>query len=79
MQSKEVETVIKKIGGRLLKNIQVFDVYEGEKVSKEEKSIAYALTFNGENRTLEEKEVTEIFYKIIDGVTAKCNVQLRDE
>ncbi len=79
MPSKQIEMVIGKIGGRLLMDIQVFDIYEGDKIGKDEKSIAYALTFNGQNRTLEEKEVTEIFYKIIDGVKEKCNVKLRDK
>lgn len=77
--SKEIEKAIQKAGGRLLKQIEVFDVYEGEKVGKEEKSIAYALTFNSPDRTLEEKEVTEVFHHIIEKVTKSCKVKLRDE
>lgn len=79
MTSSTIENAIRKVGGKLLVNLEVFDVYSGEKVGKEEKSIAYALTFNGQDRTLEEKEVTEIFHTIIDYVTNKCNVKLRDE
>ena len=79
MKSEEIEKCIQKIGGRLLTNVEVFDVYEGEKVEEGKKSIAYALTFNNPNKTLEEKEVTEIFHKIIDGVIEKYKVQLRDE
>ena len=46
IQSKEIEMVIKKAGGKLLTNIEVFDVYTGENVGENEKSIAYSLTFN---------------------------------
>ena len=39
--SVEVEKVIKKAGGKLLTNIEVFDVYTGENIGKDEKSVAY--------------------------------------
>lgn len=71
--------VIKKTGGRLLTEVTVFDVYRGENVANDEKSIAYALTFQDQNRTLEDKEVTEIFHKIIENVEKKCNAKLRDK
>ena len=77
--SKEIEDVIKKSGGRLLKNIDVFDVYTGENVGKDEKSIAYALTFQDENRTLTEEEVTLVFEKIIKSVEEKMDAKLRNK
>ena len=55
MPSSEVETVIKKAGGRLLSDIKVFDVYE--KLDNDKKSIAYNLTFMDSNRTLTDEEV----------------------
>ena len=48
--SVEVEKVIKKAGGKLLTNIEVFDVYTGENIGKDEKSVAYSLTFNDSKR-----------------------------
>jgi len=75
--SKEIETVIKKAGGSLLTNIEVFDVYTGENVGENEKSIAYSLTFNDSKKTLTEEEITPIFEKIIDTVENKCGVKLR--
>lgn len=76
-ESKDVEMVIKKSGGSLLTNIDVFDVYTGENVGENEKSIAYSLTFNDAKKTLTEEEVAEIFNKIISTVTSKCNAKLR--
>lgn len=74
----EVENVIKKSGGRLLTNIDVFDVYTGENVSDNEKSIAYSLTFSDQTRTLSDEEVMEVFNKIINDVETKLNCKLRN-
>ena len=76
--SKEIETVIKKAGGNLLTDIEVFDVYTGENIGENEKSIAYSLTFNNSKKTLTEEEITPIFEKIISTVESKCNVKLRN-
>ena len=77
--SREVEEAIRKAGGKMLKAIEVFDVYTGENVAEDEKSIAYTLTFNNPEKTLSDEEVTEVFNKIIDKVTKECNVTLRSE
>ena len=77
--SGELMNQIKRSGGRLLTDIQVFDVYTGENVEAFEKSIAYSLTFSDPTRTLQEEEVTVIFNKIISEVESKCNAKLRDK
>jgi len=77
--SGEVLDVIKRAGGRLLTNIKVFDVYTGENISSDKKSIAYSLTFMDLNRTLEEKEVMELFNRIIEKVTSEFKCELRDK
>lgn len=77
MPSSEVETVIKKAGGRLLSDIKVFDVYE--KLDNDKKSIAYNLTFMDSNRTLTDEEVMNVFDNIIKKVTTTLDVELRDK
>ena len=78
MYSIDIEKVIKKTGGKLLTNIEVFDVYVGENVGSNEKSIAYTLTFQDPSKTLTDEEVMELFNKIIKEVETKCNAKLRD-
>jgi phenylalanyl-tRNA synthetase beta chain len=78
VESKEIETVIKKSSGSNLIQIEVFDVYTGENVGKNEKSIAYSLTFNDSKKTLTEEEVMISFNKIIENVEKKCNAKLRN-
>ena len=77
--SKEIETEIKRAGGRLLTNIDVFDVYTGENVKDNEKSIAYNLTFSSTEKTLTDEEVMEVFNNIINKVETKLNAKLRSE
>ena len=76
--NKEIMDVINKAGGRLLTNIEVFDLYVGEKVLENEKSLAYTLTFNDPTKTLTDEEVMTVFNKIITEVESKCNAKLRD-
>ena len=78
VSSNEISEVIKKSAGRLLTNIEVFDVYTKEKVESDEKSIAYALTFNDPTKTLTEEEVNTLFEKIIKDVESKLNAKLRN-
>lgn len=75
--SSDIEKVIKKAGGKLLTNIEVFDIYTGENIGKDEKSIAYSLTFNDNKKTLTEEEVTSVFEKIILSVEKLQSVKLR--
>ena len=75
MSSSEVEAVIKKAGGRLLSEVNVFDVYE--KLDNDKKSIAYNLTFMDSNRTLTDEEVMNVFDNIIKKVTTTLDVELR--
>ena len=77
--SKDIEVTIKKAGGRLLRSICVFDVYEGEHVKEGMKSIAYNLLFMADDRTLTEQEVMETFNHIIDKVVSVHSAELRDK
>lgn len=77
--AQELMNQIKKSGGRLLTNIDVFDVYTGENVGENEKSIAFSLTFNDPTKTLNDEEVTTVFNKIINEVETKMNAKLRDK
>lgn len=77
--SGDIVETIKKAGGKLLTNIDVFDVYTGENVGEDEKSIAYSLTFSDPTRTLSDEEVMQIFNKIIEEVISKHKAILRDK
>ena len=71
VEAVEVLNLIKKSGGRLLTNIKIFDVYEGENIGDNEKSIAYSLEFSDNTKTLTDDEVSVLFEKIIKDVENK--------
>ncbi len=77
--SDEIRSVIKKAGGKLLSKIEIFDVYEGENISSDEKSVAFALTFQDQTRTLSDDEVMTIFNQIIEVVEKKLSARVRDK
>lgn len=75
----EVMTTIKKAGGRLLDSVTVFDVYTGENVADDKKSIAFTVNFMDSSRTLTEEEVMTVFNNIIDKVVSVHGAELRDK
>ncbi len=75
IKAEEVIAVIKKSGGKLLTNTTVFDLYD--KISDNEKSLAFSLTFSDPNRTLTDEEVTDVFNRIINDVENKLKAELR--
>ena len=79
VDSFEIVSEIKKSGGKLLTDIKVFDIYKGDKLDSNKKSIAYNLTFEDNTRTLTEDEVMIVFNNIIRNVETKLNAVLRDK
>lgn len=65
MNSKDIEALIKKKAGKLLLDIKVFDVYEGNNIAEDKRSIAYSLTFGTSDRTLNDDEINSILEAII--------------
>ena len=72
----EIEAVIKHAGGRLLSDIDIFDIYRD--IEEGKKSMAYSLTFKDDTRTLSDDEVMEVFNNIIKEVEEKLNAKLRN-
>ena len=75
---EEIMAEIKKVGQEILTNISIFDVYTGPNVLESEKSVAFKLTFQSNNRTLQEDEVMAIFNEIMTTVKTKFNCKIRD-
>ena len=75
---EEIMAEIKKVGQEILTNISIFDVYTGPNVLESEKSVAFKLTFQSNNRTLQEDEVMAIFNEIMTTVKTKFNCKVRD-
>ena len=72
----EVEEIIRIRGGKLLESCELFDIYEGEQLTRGYKSLAYKIVFRASDRTLTDDEVNKCMDKIMNGLGEK-NVVLR--
>lgn len=73
----ELESMIKAAGGALLKEIYVFDLYEGERMEAGKKSIAFSLKYFDPERTLTDEEVVKAHDKVLEAVKEKAGAVLR--
>lgn len=82
MPVSQVVNVINKHGKldkeMIVKSVEVFDVYQGEHVADNEKSIALRILFQSDKKTLNEEEINTLFNGIIDAIQKECNATLRN-
>ncbi len=74
----DIEKVIKGAGGKLLRDIKLFDVYRGPQVGEDKKSVAFALTYRHDEKTLTDDDVNKVHGKILKALKEKLDVTLRD-
>ena len=72
----KVEKMLRQRGGKLLESAELFDVYEGAQVGAGKKSVAYKIVLRAKDRTLEEKDVTGVMNKILNGLQ-QMGIELR--
>jgi phenylalanyl-tRNA synthetase beta chain len=68
---------IRTAGGDLLSGLRLFDVYRGESIPAGKKSLAYALSYQAQDRTLTDKEVDKAHKKIEDRLKHVLEAQIR--
>jgi phenylalanyl-tRNA synthetase beta chain len=75
--AEQVLAVIRKSGGELLEDIRLFDLYRGEQIEADKKSLAYALTYQALDRTLTDEEVAGLRKKIVKALEKELGAHLR--
>ena len=65
IEAADLMKVVRSVGGKILSNVDVFDVYTGSNIEDNKKSIALTLTFTDTNKTLTDEEVNAVFNNII--------------
>jgi phenylalanyl-tRNA synthetase beta chain len=66
---------IKKSGGDLIMNVELFDIFDFEE--KKEKSFAFRISFGSNERTLKNEEVDEAMEKITEKLEKDLKVKVR--
>jgi phenylalanyl-tRNA synthetase beta chain len=76
--SIEVQNAIRKAGGNLLTNVELFDIYRGQPIPSGHKSMAYQLTYESPEGNLSETRVQDLRNRIIRRVTDTVGATLRE-
>lgn len=71
-----IEKAIKSAVPKLLESIELFDVYTGEQIEKDKKSVAYSIVLRASDRTLTDEETDNAVAKILRGLE-RIGVTLR--
>ncbi len=74
---EEVLNIMEITGGVLVRDIDLFDIYEGEELPEGKKNLAFHLIYQSETRTLSSKEIDEIHNKIIKTLESEPEWQVR--
>tara|TARA_Y100001970_G_scaffold256226_1_gene333736 strand:+ start:1681 stop:4062 length:2382 start_codon:yes stop_codon:yes gene_type:complete len=77
MNAQILVDAIQEIDKSLIKNIEIFDVYEGENIPPDKKSIALKVTIQSDYKTLNESDLSDISSKIIKNVEKQTGSKLR--
>lgn len=73
----ELKTIAFKSDKKLVKNVQVFDVYQGDKLPEGKKSYALNFTLQDEEQTLTDKQIDSIMQKIITNLAQTAKAEIR--
>jgi len=73
----EIEEIARACDKKLLKEIGLFDVYEGDKLEAGKKSYAVSFTFQDAEQTLKDQQVDAVMAKIRSSLESKIGAQLR--
>lgn len=73
----DLEKIITEAGGSLLKEVNVFDLYEGEKMEQGKKSLAFSLKYFDPEKTLTDEDIAKAHNKVLAALEEKAGAVLR--
>ena len=73
----QAEAVITAAGGKLLRNVKLFDIYRGANIGEGKKSLAFSLELRADDRTLTDTDSESVMSKVLDALQEKCGAILR--
>ncbi len=73
----DIEAAAYKAGGKLLRDVRLFDVYEGDKLPEGKKSYAISLTLQDPEKTLNDKAIDAMMQRIVNSIKQATGAELR--
>ena len=68
VEGKTLVSLALKADEKLVKNVEIFDVFEGDSIGANKKSLAIKVTMQAFDRTLNEAEIQEVSTKIVNSI-----------
>lgn len=78
LASQAIRARIIEVGGDLIQEVTLFDVYRGKQVPAGKKSLAYSICYRSREKTLTDEEVDEIHRKVISELQKTFGISLRE-
>ena len=73
----DVEAAVRDADRRILSGVELFDVYEGDKLPAGKKSYAISITLQDPEKTLQEKYIDKVMAKVVDNLKKQLGAELR--
>ena len=77
VKAQDLIKMISSVDQSLIKSVKVFDIYEGENIPKDKKSIALNVTIQSSEKTLNDKDLEKINHLIISTVETQTGARIR--
>lgn len=74
---KDIQEVALTVEKRLIKKINVFSVYEGEKIQEGKKSYALSFILQDQHKTLQDKAIDKVMQQLINKFESELNAHIR--
>ena len=73
----DVEAAVRDADRHILTGVELFDVYEGDKLPAGKKSYAISITLQDPEKTLQEKYIDKVMAKVVDNLKKRLGAELR--
>lgn len=75
--ASDIQALVKQTGKKTLTKVELFDLYTGENVGEDEKSLAFKLTFEDPTKTLETADVDKLINSILNRLDYVYKAKIR--
>lgn len=77
VSSEDIVNIIRSSAGGILKDVRLFDLYEGKQIPKGRRSLAYSLEYLDEEKTLTEKDINESHQRVVSALEERFAAEIR--
>lgn len=78
VSAEDIESVIRSVDSEIIEDVKLFDIFTGEQIGEDKKSMAYEITYRSKDRTLVDDEVNEVQEEIVNRLESKFGASLRN-